>query len=58
MEDLKKEIGKKIKIARIENGQAMITLPKMMFLAEKLGVPIQNLIDVDKMEIPKRYIFV
>ena len=78
--DIKIEIGKKIRsarlsqgltqidicddeseltirqLARIENGQAMITLPKMMFLAEKLGVPIQNLIDVDKMEIPKRYL--
>lgn len=32
-------------LARIENGQAMITLPKIIFLSEKLGIPVQDLID-------------
>lgn len=40
-------------LARIENGQAMITLPKMMFLSEKIGIPIQDLVDTDKIEVPK-----
>ncbi|HEL1032966.1 TPA: helix-turn-helix domain-containing protein [Streptococcus equi subsp. zooepidemicus] len=42
-------------LARIENGQAMITLPKIIFLSEKLGIPVQDLID-EKIEIPKRYL--
>ncbi|MDY5636056.1 MAG: XRE family transcriptional regulator [Streptococcus orisratti] len=43
-------------LTRIENGQAMITLPKMMFLSEKIGIPIQDLVDTDKIEVPKRYL--
>ncbi|WP_231153482.1 helix-turn-helix domain-containing protein [Streptococcus equi] len=69
MGDIKIEIGKRIRtarldkgftqidicddeseltirqLARIENGQAMITLPKIIFLSEKLGIPVQDLID-------------
>nr|WP_269204392.1 XRE family transcriptional regulator [Streptococcus equi] len=33
----------------------MITLPKIIFLSEKLGIPVQDLID-EKIEIPKRYL--
>lgn len=80
MKDLKKEIGKKIKAARlnkgmtqadicddeseltirqlirIENGQAMPTIPKLMILSKKLGVSIQNIVDIENVEIPKEYI--
>lgn len=80
MIDLKKEIGKKIKVARlnsgqtqadvcddeseltirqlarIENGQAMPTVPKLMILSKKLGVSIQSIVDIEKIEIPKSYL--
>ncbi|MEQ9764697.1 helix-turn-helix domain-containing protein [Streptococcus sp. ZJ151] len=80
MKDIKVEIGKRIRtarlnkgftqsdicddeseltirqLARIENGQAMVTLPKMIFLSKKLGISIQELIDTNKIEIPKRYL--
>lgn len=80
MTDLKKEIGKKIKaarlnsgqtqadvcddeseltirqLARIENGQAMPTVPKLMILSKKLGVSIQSIVDIEKIEIPKSYL--
>lgn len=80
MMDIKIEIGKKIRnarinrgltqadmcddeseftlrqLARIENGQAMITIPKLLFLAKKLEIPIQDLVDIEKIEIPKRYL--
>lgn len=79
MKDLKKEIGKKIKVARlnrgmtqadicddeseltirqlvrIENGQAMPTIPKLMILSKKLGISIQNIVDVENIEISKEY---
>lgn len=79
MKDLKKEIGKKIKVARlnrgitqadicddeseltirqlirIENGQAMPTIPKLMTLSKKLGISIQNIVDVENIEISKEY---
>ena len=77
MIDIKKEIGKKIKVARlnngqtqadicddeseltirqlarIENGQAMPTVPKLMILSKKLGISIQSIVDLEKIEIPK-----
>lgn len=80
MEDLKKEIGKKIKIARlnlgltqadvcddeseltvrqlarIENGQAMVTVPKLVILSEKLGISVQSIVDVEEIELPKEYL--
>ncbi|WP_330218229.1 hypothetical protein [Streptococcus phocae] len=34
----------------------MVTLPKIIFLSEKLDIPIQELIDIEKIEIPKRYL--
>ena len=43
-------------LARIENGQAMITLPKLMYLSQIFQVPIQDLIDLDKMVIPNHYL--
>lgn len=43
-------------LARIENGQAMVTVPKLLFLAQKLNVSIQDLVDIEKIEIPKRYL--
>ncbi len=78
--DLKVEIGKKIKkarlnlgltqaeicddeseltirqLARIENGQAMITVPKLLILSEKLGVSVQSIVDVEIIELPKEYL--
>ncbi|MTB63725.1 helix-turn-helix domain-containing protein [Streptococcus sp. zg-86] len=80
MGDIKVEIGKRIRsarlnkgltqidicddeseltirqLARIENGQAMVTLPKIIFLSEKLGIPVQDLLDRNKIEIPNRYL--
>lgn len=79
-EDIKVEIGKKIRntrvnlgltqsdicddesdltirqLARIENGQAMATIPKLMYLSQKLRISIQDLVDIDKIELPKRYL--
>lgn len=43
-------------LARIENGQAMATIPKLIYLADKLGVSIHNLVDLDSIELPKRYL--
>ena len=78
--DLKVEIGKKIKrarlnlgltqaeicddeseltirqLARIENGQAMITVPKLLILSEKLGVSVQSIVDIEIIELPKEYL--
>lgn len=80
MEDLKKEIGKKIKtarlnrgltqadicddeseltirqLARIENGQAMVTVPKLVILSEKLGISVQSIVDIEEIELPKEYL--
>ena len=77
MDELKREIGYKIKtirrsrgktqidicgdeseltirqLARIENGQALATLPKLLLIADKLGVSLQNIVDVKAIEIPK-----
>ena len=80
MDELKREIGYKIKtirrscgktqidicgdeseltirqLARIENGQALATLPKLLLIADKLGVSLQNIVDVKAIEIPKAFL--
>jgi len=80
MNELKREIGYKIKtirlscgktqidicgdeseltirqLARIENGQALATLPKLLLIADKLGVSLQNIVDVKAIEIPKAFL--
>ena len=43
-------------LARIENGQVLVSLSKLMFLSQRLNCPIEDIIDVDKIEIPKRYL--
>lgn len=43
-------------LARIENGQAMPTVPKLIYLAKKLNVEGQYIVDIDKIEIPKDYL--
>lgn len=80
MDELKREIGYKIKtirrscgktqidicgdeseltirqLARIENGQVLATLPKLLLIADKLGVSLQNIVDVKAIEIPKAFL--
>ena len=80
MDELKREIGYKIKtirrscgktqidicgdeseltirqLARIENGQALATLPKLLLIADKLGVSLQNIVDVKAIEISKAFL--
>ncbi len=80
MDELKREIGYKIKtirrscgktqidicgdeseltirqLARIENGQALATFPKLLLIADKLGVSLQNIVDVKVIEIPKGFL--
>ncbi|HEW8231696.1 TPA: helix-turn-helix transcriptional regulator [Streptococcus pneumoniae] len=80
MDELKREIGYKIKtirrscgktqidicgdeseltirqLARIENGQALAILPKLLLIADKLGVSLQNIVDVKVIEIPKGFL--
>lgn len=80
MDELKREIGYKIKtirlscgktqidicgdeseltirqLARIENGQALATLPKLLLIVDKLGVSLQNIVDVKAIEIPKAFL--
>ncbi|SNE49772.1 helix-turn-helix domain-containing protein [Streptococcus pneumoniae] len=80
MDELKREIGYKIKtirrscgktqidicgdeseltirqLARIENGQALATLPKLLLIADKLGVSLQNIVDVKVIEIPTGFL--
>ena len=43
-------------LARIENGQVLVSLSKLKFLSQRLNYPIEDIIDVDKIEIPKRYL--
>lgn len=43
-------------LARIENGQAMATLPKLIYISQKLDIPIQDIVDVQAVEIPKQYL--
>mgnify|MGYP001014490269 FL=1 len=43
-------------LARIENGQVLVSLSKLMFLSQRLNCPIEDIIDIEKIEIPKRYL--
>ncbi|CTN77837.1 transcriptional regulator, XRE-family [Streptococcus pneumoniae] len=43
-------------LARIENRQALATLPKLLLIADKLGVSLQNIVDVKVIEIPKGFL--
>ena len=43
-------------LARIEKGQTMITLPKLAYLSDIYEVSIQELVDTDKMSLPKEYL--
>lgn len=43
-------------LARIENGYVFPSLSKLVFLAQKLTVPLQQIVDVEELEIPKRYL--
>lgn len=43
-------------LARIENGQAMATIPKLIYISQQLDIRIQELVDLEKIEIPKRYL--
>lgn len=43
-------------LARIENGYVFPSLSKLVFLAQKLKVPLQQIVDVEELEIPKRYL--
>lgn len=80
MVDLKEEIGKCVRqarlskgltqadicgdeseltvrqLTRIENGHTLLTIPKALFLASKLGVGVQELVDVEAISLPKRYL--
>lgn len=41
-------------LARIENGYVFPSLSKLVFLAQKLKVPVQQIVAVEEIEIPKR----
>lgn len=43
-------------LARIENGQAMPTIPKLVYLAQQLDVNLQDLVDLATVELPKKYL--
>lgn len=43
-------------LARIEAGESLPTLPKLEFIAERLGVSLTTLIDKKEVELPKRYV--
>lgn len=43
-------------LARIENGYVFPSLSKLVFLAQKLKVPVQQIVAVEEIEIPKRYL--
>lgn len=43
-------------LARIENGQSMATIPKLLYLSDQLNVSVNELIDVHRIELPKRYL--
>lgn len=43
-------------LARIENGQAMPTIPKLAYLAQQLDVNLQDLVDLATVELPKKYL--
>lgn len=43
-------------LVRIENGQVIPTIPKLMYLSNKLDIKIQDLVNIDQSEVPKRYL--
>lgn len=43
-------------LARIENGQVLVSLPKLLFLSKVLNFPVKDIVDIEKIEIPKRYL--
>ncbi|TWS94376.1 XRE family transcriptional regulator [Streptococcus sp. sy018] len=43
-------------LARIENGQSMATIPKLIYLSNQLEVSINELVDIHHIELPKRYL--
>ena len=43
-------------LVRIENGQVLISLSKLLFLSQKLNYPVKDLVDIEKIEIPKQYL--
>lgn len=43
-------------LARIENGQAMPTIPKLAYLAQQLDVNLQDLVDLATVELHKKYL--
>lgn len=43
-------------LARIENGQVLVSLSKLLFLSKALNFPVQDIVDIEKIETPKRYL--
>lgn len=43
-------------LARIENGQVLVSLSKLLFLSKALNFPVKDIVDVEKIETPKRYL--
>ena len=43
-------------LARIENGQAMISIPKLAYVAQVFEMPMQDLVDLNQMVLPKEYL--
>ena len=43
-------------LARIENGQVLVSLSKLLFLSKVLNFPVKDIVDIEKIEIPKRYL--
>lgn len=43
-------------LARIENGQVLVSLSKLLFLSKVLNLPVKDIVDIEKIEIPKRYL--
>lgn len=43
-------------LARIENGQVLVSLSKLLFLSKILNFPVKDIVDIEKIEIPKRYL--
>lgn len=43
-------------LARIENGQVLVSLSKLLFLSKVLNFSVKDIVDIEKIEIPKRYL--
>ena len=43
-------------LARIENGQVLVSLSKLLFLSKVLNFPVKDIVDIEKIEIPKLYL--